>query len=268
MRKRQFAIVFLVVSVALLLANVGLIIAFNALEMETSFYNALEVASLSVAFISFLASTFFSFLVFVQTKNQNEINANLLKKDDQYIISNYSFFDIDHEISFFSLDGAEKSLLLRRKSYLLPESGKGGEEITRLVFLPTNSVNMPTYKVLVRSVDLLSPQAELLFSARSETPLDGEYSANILNRGYNCFCADILSDCETLQSAFSQCRCLKLKLDVISVFNVKMSVLFSIYLDGQKNVEDNPDKEKIQDLTTYTIHHSNYVIEEKSILTD
>ena len=127
---------------------------------------------------------------------------------------------------------------------------------------------MPTYKVLVRSVDFFSPEAKLLFSASAESPLDGEYSANILNRGYNCFCADILSDCETLQSVFSQCRCLKLKLDVISVFNVKMSVVFSIYLDGQKNVEDNPDKEKISDLTTYTIHHSNYVIEEKAILSE
>ena len=45
-----------------------------------------------------------------------------------------------------------------------------------------------------------------------------------------------------------------------------MSVAFSVYLDSAKNVDDNPDKKNLVDLNTYFIHHSNYFIEDKSIV--
>lgn len=47
-----------------------------------------------------------------------------------------------------------------------------------------------------------------------------------------------------------------------------MSVAFFVYLDSEKDVSGNPDKEVIHDLRTYTIHHSNYTIENKSIITE
>ena len=40
----------------------------------------------------------------------------------------------------------------------------------------------------------------------------------------------------------------------------------AFYLGGTKSVEGNPDRNDIPDLETYIIHHSNYLIEEKSIL--
>ena len=202
----------------------------------------------------------------MQTKNQNKINEGLPKKDDQYIISNYSLFNIENEVSFFSLSGDEKSFLLQTQKYLLSKDRSIENNVVRLVFLPTNSMNMPTYKVLIRSIDFISTKHETLYSAKSEGALDGEYSANILNRGYNCICVDLADNFNTISQLFSNTGHLKLELDIISVFNVKMSVTYYIYLDSAKDVTQNPDKEKISDLSTYKVHHSNYTIEEKSIL--
>jgi hypothetical protein len=126
---------------------------------------------------------------------------------------------------------------------------------------------MPTYKVLVRSVEFISAQKRVLLNATALDVLDGSYSANILDRGYNCISIDVLSDIKTIQSVFDSTDCLVLGLDIISVFNVKMSVSFYIYLNSIKDISENPDKNIIPDLTTYTIHHTNYQIEDKSILT-
>ena len=83
----------------LLFANLIIIFVFSNVKMEQTFYNALNVSSLAIAFVSFIASSFFSFSVYMQTKNQNKINESLPKKDDQYIIANYSLFNIENEIS-------------------------------------------------------------------------------------------------------------------------------------------------------------------------
>ena len=264
--KNKLGFAFFLVAGLMLVTNVVIIVLFSLIEMNSAFYNALNVSSLVIAFVSFVASTFFSFLVYLQPKNQNKINEGLPKKDDQYIISNYSLFNIENEISFFSLHGDERDILLHQKKYLTPSTPHTEDAVVRLVFLPTNSMNMPTYKVLCRSIDFVSSKNETLYSATAESPLDGEYSANILNRGYNCICVDLLGDFPSVQNAFSQSNHLKLMLEIISVFNVKMTVMYDVYLDSEKDVSQNPDKEKIEDLSTYIIHHTNYTIEEKSIL--
>ena len=92
MKKNKFAFLFLLTSFLLLIVNIAIIVIFSIIKMENTFYSALNVASLSISFISFIVSSFFSFSVYAQTKNQNKINESLPKKDDQYIIANYSLF--------------------------------------------------------------------------------------------------------------------------------------------------------------------------------
>lgn len=234
--------------------------------MENAFYSALNVASLSISFVSFIVSSFFSFSVYSQSKNQNKINESLPKKDDQYIIANYSLFNIENEVSFFSINGEEKSIIIQDSKHLISDVKSGGENITRLVFLPTDSANKPTYKVLIKSISFFSQEHTDIYTAKAINKFDGEYSANILQRGYNCICVDILDDFENIQNYFSRSKYLKLSMDIISVFNVNMSVTFFIYLDSEKDVSQNPDKKSLLDLRTYTIHHSNYTIENKSIV--
>ena len=269
MKKNKIALAFLFTSLVLLFVNLVVIIVFSNIEVKSDFYSALNVSSLLIAFVSFIASSFFSFTVYIQTRNQNKINDNLPKKDDQYIISNYSLFNIENEITFFSIVGDERDNVISSGNYLYltgADSQNVNGNVTRLVFLPTNSVNKPTYKVLVRSVEFVSAKNKSLSTAESHKKADGEYSANILNRGYNCFCADVLCSMAEMQQLFGKSEYIKINLDIISVFNVKMNVSFFVHMDSLKNTDSNPDKIKIPDLTTYTIHHTNYRIEEKSIL--
>ena len=169
------------------------------------------------------------------------------------------------EISFFAVTGDEKNLLLSEGKYLKNETGAGCD-ITRLVFLPSDSVNSPTYKVVVKSITFYSSLNKKLFFASSAYGIDCDYASDILQRGYNCICVDIAKHMGGISDLFSQASRIELRLDIISVFNVKMSTNFSIRLDQSKNVDANPDKQIIKDLKTHTIHHCNYVIEEKSIL--
>ena len=268
MKKNRFSVLFCLFSVLLLFANLVIIGIFSNIEVKTTFYNALNVSSLTIAFVSFIASCFFSISVYLQAKNQNKINESLPKKDDQYIIANYSLFNIEKEISFFSVTGDEKNNLIQDNRFLKSEKENAKTDLTRLVFLPTDSVNMPTYKVLVKAIDFISSKNEKLFSAKAERSVDGAYSANILNRGYNCFCVDISENMETMRRLFKKCNHLKLNMDIVSVFNVKMTVSFYVYPDSIKNTDDNPDKKILPDLTTYSIHHANYQIEDKSILSN
>lgn len=263
MKQNKFVSVFFIIAISLFVLDIATIIIFSVLDMESSFYNSLNVASLLIAFVSFVASSFFSLSVYQQSKNQNRINESLPKKDDQYIIANYSLFNLEREISFFTLTGEERAQVLASERTL----GEG-DEVVRLVFLPTDSMNKPTYKVLVHSISFLSPTHEELYSAVAGEPVDCDYSANVLSRGYNCICVDLLSSFKGVCDLFSRAEKIEIKLDIISVFNVKMTSTFSVHLDGEKDVSNNPDKNKISDLTTYTVHHSNYYIEDKSILTD
>lgn len=266
MKKHKFAFIFLIFSLVLLLINIAIIVVFSIIKIEDRFFNSLNVASLSISFLSFIASSFFSFSVYLQTEKQNKINESLPKKDDQYIIANYSLFNIEREISFFSLKDDEKTTIIDNGKYVKSKESTIVENITRLVFLPTDSMNQPTYKVLVKSLSFFNSKNENLYEATVDGTLDGEYSANILQRGYNCICVDIANDYEYIEKLFVNTKRIKLSVDIISVFNVKMSVVFSVYLDKAKDVDKNPDKIEIIDLNTYLIHHSNYYIEEKSIV--
>ena len=140
-----------------------------------------------------------------------------------------------------------------------------GSDITRFVFLPTDSINAPTYKVIIRSIALYSARDEELWRADAEG-VDGEYSANILRRGYNCISVDAALPMEKARELVLSAEKIVLGLDIISVFNVCMSMTYNIHIDSEKSVEGNPDVNAIPDLSTFIIHHSNYVIEEKSIL--
>ena len=266
MKKHKFAFIFLIFSMVLLLLNIAIIVVFSIIKIEDRFFNSLNVASLSISFLSFIASSFFSFSVYLQTEKQNKINESLPKKDDQYIIANYSLFNVEREISFFSLVSDEKESIIETGRYLRSPNFTDEQNITRLVFLPTDSMNQPTYKVLVKSLSFFNSKNQSLFQAKVDENVDGEYSANILQRGYNCICVDIASEYESIKDLFAKSRRIELRVDIISVFNVKMSVAFSIYLDSEKNVDNNPDKKNIVDLNTYLIHHSNYFIEDKSIV--
>ena len=266
MKKNKFPFIFILTSFLLLLVNIAIIIVFSIIEIENKFYSALNVASLSISFISFVVSSFFSFSVYAQTKNQNKINESLPKKDDQYIIANYSLFNIEREVSFFSLTDEEKSIILQESKFLTSDIEPDTQNITRMVFLPTDSANKPTYKVLIKSIAFFSPEHKKIYVANTSKKVDGQYSSNILQREYNCICVDVLADSETIETYFSQSKYLELSLDIISVFNVNMSTTFFVYLDSEKDVSHNPDKDKISDLRTYIIHHSNYIIEHKSIV--
>ena len=265
MKRSRFALIFLIITIALLFVNVALIIIFNIINMEDKFYDSLNVASLSIAFLSFIASSFFSLSVYLQSKTQSKINDSLPKKDDQYIIANYALFNIEKEISIFEITGDEKENILNNKKYLLNEFTK--DNLTRLVFLPTNTINAPIYKVFAKKIKFYSSKKELLMTSKNTEGLDCEYSANILQRGYNCICVDILDELSSLLDVFKKTYYIELDLDVISVFNVNMSITYNIYLNGEKDVTDNPDKNILHDLRTFNIHHSNYVIENKCINT-
>ncbi len=268
MKKNKVAFLFLLTSMALLFVNLIIIAIFSNIHVKSDFYSALNVSSLIIAFVSFIASSFFSFTVYIQTRNQNKINESLPKKDDQYIISNYSLFNIENEISFFSMTDDERDNILKTNSFLsgIDACKDTCNDVTRLVFLPTDSVNMPTYKVMVKSLEFISSKNKSMYFVKSESSVDGAYSANILSRGYNCFCVDVLGGVDKMRTLFAESRYIKLNLDIISVFNVKMNISFYVYPDSEKNTDQNPDKEQIPDLTTYTVHHTNYQIEDKSIL--
>jgi hypothetical protein len=170
-------------------------------------------------------------------------------------------------MTFFSLTDAERDELIRKKKLLSVDGGTEKKDITRLVFLPTDSMNKPTYKVLVRSVSFCSQSDKRIYTANADGAVDGEYSSNILKRGYNCFTVDIAEEYETARELISNSKYIELNLDIISALNVDMNATFFIYLDSEKDVSNNPDKKLISDLRTYIIHHSNFVIQNKSILT-
>ena len=67
MRRNRFAI-FLIISMLLLFANLIIIFVFSNVKMEETFYNALNVSSLAIAFVSFIASSFFLFLFICKQK--------------------------------------------------------------------------------------------------------------------------------------------------------------------------------------------------------
>ena len=70
MKNSRFGFFFFISSILLLIANLILIIVFSNLDVKAEFYNALNVSSLVIAFVSFIASSFFSFSVYLQTKTK------------------------------------------------------------------------------------------------------------------------------------------------------------------------------------------------------
>ena len=265
MNKNKFTLLFLIITFVLFMTNIAIIIIFNSVKMEDNFYKSLNVASLSIAFLSFIASSFFSLSVYQQSKTQNKINENLPKKDDQYIINNYALFNIEQEVSIFSLNNDEKDNVINDGNYLYDSNNENITELTRFVFLPTNTINKPIYKVNVKSINFIDSKRSSIFNALTNKVIDCQYSSNILQRGYNCICIDIAENFDCIKEIMKLTNSIEIELDIISVFNVNMSTKFIVKLADEKNVENNPDKQTINDLITYNIHHSNYTIKSKKI---
>lgn len=266
MKNKNSLPLFLLITTLALGVVLAVLLIFSIVKIDSGFYDSLSVASLCISFFSFSASMFFSLAVYLQSKNQNKINDSLPKKDDQYIIANYSLFNIERELSFFKIHGNEKDYLLKNGNIFTDKATDEIEDVTRIVFLPTDSMNIPTYKVYAKSISFVGSDESKLYSVNPNKNVDGDYSANILQRGYNCITVDLAENNTDVADVISRTHHIELQLDIVSVFNVKMSVKFFIYLDSEKDCTDNPDKKLIPTLQTYTIHHSNYVIEEKSIV--
>ena len=172
MNKNKFKLLFLIITFVLFMTNIAIIIIFNSVKMEDNFYKSLNVASLSIAFLSFIASSFFSLSVYQQSKTQNKINENLPKKDDQYIINNYALFNIEQEVSIFSLNNDEKDNVINDGNYLYDSNNENITELTRFVFLPTNTINKPIYKVNVKSINFIDSKRSSIFNALTNKVID------------------------------------------------------------------------------------------------
>lgn len=263
---KKFTFMFWSFTLLILLVNIIMIIIFTKAKVVNNFYNALSVASLGISFASFAASCFFSLSVYLQSMAQTKISESLPKKDDQYIINNYSLFDLQKEFTTFSLQNNEKEEVLKNKNYLTNEKTYSINEISRFVFLPTNSVNAPTYKVLLNNIKLIDKANLPIFNANNMgRSIDGNYAPNILQRNYNCICVDIKIPLKDINNYLSYTKYLEISLDIISIFNVKFAMKYIISIDCKKDTSKNIDKNAIPDLESYIIHHTNSVILAKEI---
>ncbi len=253
--EKKIIFVFLLISFVIFLVNIFIILFFSKSNIENEFYNSLNIASLIIAFSSFVTSTFFSLAVYSQSITQTKINKTLPKKDDQYIINNHSLFNIDNEFTIFSTTEYDKD-----NSFYTNEKS---ELFTRLVFLPTNSKNCETYKVLAQQIEFKTENKNYIFSTNN--PIDTYYASNILQRNYNCIFMDLNIDKNKLFNIINETKQLIVNISIISIFNVVLDIEFIIKIDSLKDTSKNVDKEKIKDLDTFIIHHTNYKIKNKSI---
>lgn len=263
--KKLTMLVFIWTSLLILAVNIVVVVVFSNRQMQDSFYNSLNIASLVIAFISLITSCFFSFSLYVQSLTQTKINDKLPKKEDSYITENYSLFNLEKEFSVFSVDD-EKDDLIANKKYLTNTQENEKNDLTRVVFLPTDSLNKSTYKVVAHSLEIYSKFNLLKSFENKLNNCDAQYAYNILQRGYNCICVDLGIPHKKLIGLLDEASCLRINLDIISIFNVCFNISFDIKIEGKKDVGLNVDLEKLPDLNTYVVHHTNYFIKSKTIV--
>ena len=179
---------------------------------------------------------------------------------DSYITKNYSLFSIEKEISMFPLYNEEKQLVLDSGKYI-DDNGSG---IYRVVFLPTDYINNPINSVHLIEISCKDNVGKTFMSFKPIIPLDCNYSTNVLQRCYNCISIDILTD-KDMPYLLEKAKTIVLNLEINSIFNVSMQVLFNIELNGKKDNKNNVDLKQIPEMVTFNIHHTGYRILARSI---
>lgn len=241
MKKQNLLLIFMIIVMSLLFISALALVIFSFINIDNNFYNAINVAALLISFASFAASCFFSLAVYIQAKNQEKINEKLPKKDDQYILNNYSLIDFCKEITLLS-------------------NGK----TSRLVFLVTDTINQPVYKVRCKSISIGENSDKK--SINFDIPFDCNYAKNVLDRNYNCIYVDLpLSTKEAFESINGN-KIINITLQIISTFNVAFELNFVLTLDSLKDTSHNEDKKKFDFLETWLLHHSVFNIIDKKIV--
>lgn len=258
---------FFIVIAVLLVINILLIILLTKNNVDSNFYDSINVAALVIAFSSFVASAFFSLVIYLQSKAQERINEKLPKKDDQYIIANYSLLNFYREISIFTDLDEDLSLVKERNNYFkLDNPNNDNLTLNRVVFLVSDTINKPIYKVEAKSVEFLDDKDHEVAVYKSDKLIDGVYANNILNRKYNCVYFDFQTEDKKINDIMKSSKTVKLHLYVTSIFNVRFEMIYRVSIGEVKDVSNNEDKNKIKDLSTYLIHHSIYNVISKEIV--
>lgn len=167
----------------------------------------------------------------------------------------YALFVFEKEITIFSINGEEREGVINGKLYFDDD----GERVYRLVLLPGESMNSPVNLVEITEVSMLDKAKKSVMGFRSLEPMDARYSHNVLNRGYNCINVDFKTD-KDMPFLLTKVETIKLKTRIHSIFGSCLDVEFEVLLNGLANVEYNPDRRAIPDLTTFKIHHCHYKV--------
>ncbi|MFA6801554.1 MAG: hypothetical protein WCR19_05555 [Acholeplasmataceae bacterium] len=253
----NFIKIFIIIICIVFVVDIGVIYyATKVSNIDQEVYDALDIAALVLSFSGFAISFFFSLAVYIQAKNQSEINQKLPQKDDQYITLNYALINFEKEIT-----------MLKPKENLNNQSTINkideNQEKYQLVFLISDYMNKPVYKVYCKSIRLINNVDEIQYESTNR--YDCHYAENILNRGYNCLTITFSENHEILKKYFNDDSQIQLVVEIESIFNVVFEVKFDIYLDQHKDISNNPDLKLYRDMETILIHHVIYQIKNKSI---
>lgn len=255
-KKMNYIHIFIIIVGFVLLTNITAIIITTSMNIEARLFDALDIASLILSFSGFAISFFFSLAVYIQAKNQGDINETLLRKDDQYIVSNYSLVSFNKEITFLE----PKHHISEQALFNVNEDGN---TIWQIVFLVTDYINKPIYKVYCKELIFETPMRRKVISPAMD--YDCKYASNILNRGYNCFTINLKTTKEQLEQYIKEEGKISLTLLVESIFNVVFEMKYEVFLDSKKDLSDNLDRFIYPEMFTYNIHHANYHIVNKFI---
>ena len=179
---------------------------------------------------------------------------------DSYITKNYSLFSIEKEISVFPLYNDEKQVALDNGQYI----DDAGSALYRMVFLPTDYINNPINYVHLLAFSCKDESGKTFIGFKPESPLDCNYSTNVLQRCYNCICVDVLTD-KDIPYLLEKAKTIVLDLEIGSIFNVVMTVRFFVEMNGKKDNRNNVDIGKIPEMVTYNIHHTRYQVLNREI---
>lgn len=175
------------------------------------------------------------------------------KKEDNPNMQDYALFTFEKEITIFSINGAKRDQVINSKQYFDDD----GNRIYSLVMLPGESMNNPVNQVEISEISMLDENKKPLMKFWSTKPIDGHYSHNVLDRGYNCINIDFKTD-KDMPYLFNKVGSILLSTKIYSIFGSCLDVEFEVILNGKANVENNPDVKELPDLVTFKIHHCHY----------
>lgn len=168
---------------------------------------------------------------------------------------NYALFNFEKEITIFQIFGADKENTIENKEYFEDQ----GDLIYRIVLLPGESFASPVQGVELLSLELRDDRNRKIARFESKDGFDGCYSHNVLDRGYNCICANVKTD-KDMCYLFEKVNKVIIREKIYSIFNVCLEVEHEITMNGKQNVENNPDLKEIPDLVTFKIHHCRFKV--------